>query len=35
VSQPLVVIYPDDAMQTMWGAGMGHLLMAQQQLEGQ
>lgn len=35
VSPPLVVIYPDDAMQTMWGAGMGHLLMAQKQLEGQ
>jgi len=35
VSPPLVVIYPDDAMQTMWGAAMGHLLLAQKQLEEQ
>lgn len=35
VSPPLIVIYPDDAMQAMWGAAMGHLLLAQKQLEEQ
>lgn len=34
-SKPDLWLDPDDAMQAAWGAGMGHLLLAQKQLEGQ